>query len=313
VTEVADADCHPTRKLPHIILLHDESSFDITVAPGVNVPAGYHRHFQSFDGKMRKLLVEGVGGPSWFTEYNVLTCLSVRSFGRFATSVTRIAADHVYRGLPHTLQHCGYQTFSLYPFYGSFLGSRAFQTTTGIAYYFLDMRDLGTRDFEADSFYYDRAIDLIGRERGKGPLFLYVYTVANHLPWDERLRPQLTPGWHDLGNTSDVEEYIRRQTMSAREYRKHCGKGWLGEFPQNPSSSSATAIHQPQFGVRLIDPSLARRVAKRARIWTASILTNLLRHRHGELRAGRYHVGAREARCAVLAFGRAASGGNSTR
>ena len=151
VTEAADAGCHPTRKLPHIILLHDESSFDITVAPGVNVPAGYHRHFQSFDGKTRKLLVEGVGGPSWFTEYNVLTGLSVRSFGRFATSVTRIAAGHVYRGLPRTLQHCGYQTFSLYPFYGSFLGSRAFQTTTGIAHY-LDMRDLGTRDFEADSF-----------------------------------------------------------------------------------------------------------------------------------------------------------------
>ena len=100
VTEAADAGCHPTRKLPHIILLHDESSFDITVAPGVNVPAGYHRHFQSFDGKTRKLLVEGVGGPSWFTEYNVLTGLSVRSFGRFATSVTRIAAGHVYRGLP---------------------------------------------------------------------------------------------------------------------------------------------------------------------------------------------------------------------
>ncbi|HVQ69026.1 MAG TPA: LTA synthase family protein, partial [Bradyrhizobium sp.] len=86
------AVCHPTRALPHIILLHDESSFDITVAPGVNVPTDYHRHFQSFDGRERKLLVEGVGGPSWFTEYNVLTGLSVRSFGRFATSVTRIAA-----------------------------------------------------------------------------------------------------------------------------------------------------------------------------------------------------------------------------
>jgi len=166
VTEAADAVCHPTRKLPHIILLHDESSFDVTVAPGINVPADYHRHFQSFDGRERKLLVEGVGGPSWFTEYNVLTGLSVRSFGRFATSVTRIAAGHVYRGLPRVLQRCGYETFSLYPFYGSFLGSRAFHTTTGIAHY-LDMQDLGTRAFEADSFYYDQAIDLIKRERGK--------------------------------------------------------------------------------------------------------------------------------------------------
>src|SRR5262245_1924528 len=52
------------------------------------------------DGKERKLIVEGVGGPSWFTEFNMLTGLSVRSFGRFATSVTRIAAGRVYRGLP---------------------------------------------------------------------------------------------------------------------------------------------------------------------------------------------------------------------
>ncbi|HET9537314.1 MAG TPA: sulfatase-like hydrolase/transferase, partial [Mesorhizobium sp.] len=203
VTEAADAVCQPTRKLPHIILLHDESSFDITVAPGVKVPADYHRHFQSFDGRERKLLVEGVGGPSWFTEYNVLTGLSVRSFGRFATSVTRIAAGHVYRGLPRVLQRCGYETFSLYPFYGSFLGSRAFHTTTGIVHY-LDMQDLGTRGFEADSFYYDRAIDLIKRERGKGALFLYVYTVANHFPWDERLRPQLPTDWRDLGNAPEV-------------------------------------------------------------------------------------------------------------
>ena len=103
------------------------------------MPAGYQHHFQSLDGKARKLIVEGVGGPSWFTEYNVLTGLSVRSYGRFATSVTRIAAGHLYRGLPLSLSHCGYKTFSLYPFYGAFLGSRAFQTSVGIAHY-LDMR-----------------------------------------------------------------------------------------------------------------------------------------------------------------------------
>jgi hypothetical protein len=264
VAEADDAVCHPTRKLPHIILLHDESSFDITVAPGVNVPADYHRHFQSFDGRQRKLLVEGVGGPSWFTEYNVLTGLSVRSFGRFATSVTRIAAGHVYRGLPRVLRRCGYETFTLYPFYGSFLGSRAFHTTTGIAHY-LDMQDLGTHAFEADSFYYDRAIDLIKRERGKGALFLYVYTVANHFPWDERLRAELPPDWRDLGNAPDVEEYIRRQAMSAQEYQALL-KRLAQEFPTESFLIIRYGDHQPQFGARLIDPSLGNEeIAKRAK------------------------------------------------
>src|SRR5205814_2439829 len=179
-----------SRKLPHMILLHDESSFDITAAPGIKVPPGYRDSFQSFDGKASKLVVEGAAGPSWFTEYNVLTGLSALSYGRFATSVTRISAGRVSVGLPHALSRCGYQTFSLYPFYGAFLGSRAFQQTAGISRYldmidlgtrdfeadsvqqtagisrYLDMIDLGTRDFEADSFYFDQALEIVERERG---------------------------------------------------------------------------------------------------------------------------------------------------
>jgi hypothetical protein len=249
-----DFVCHPPQKLPHVILLHDESSFDITAAPGVKVPSGYGRHFRSFDGKARRLVVEGVGGPSWFAEFNVLTGLSVRSFGRFATSATRIAAGHVHRGLPRLLNRCGYHTFSLYPFYGSFLDSRAFQTTTGISHY-LDMRDLGTSDFERDSFYFDKAVDLIDRERGNGPLFLYVYTVANHFPWDKRLRPELTPDWRELGNTQEVDEYIRRQEMTAGDYRDLLEK-LERRFPADSFLIVRYGDHQPQFGAGLIDRSL---------------------------------------------------------
>jgi len=256
--------CQPARKLPHIILLHDESSFDITVAPGIRVPSGYQHHFQSLDGKARKLVVEGVGGPSWFTEYNVLTGLSVRSYGRFATSVTRIAVGHLNRGLPLSLSHCGYKTFSLYPFYGAFFGSRAFQTSVGIAHY-LDMVDLGTRGFEADGFYFDQAVKIIERERGNGPLFLYVYNVANHFPWNTQLRPEFTPEWRDLGNAPDVEEYIRRQGMTARDYRAMLAR-LAREFPAESFLIVRYGDHQPQFGPRIIDPlldeaSLARHLA----------------------------------------------------
>ena len=250
---VADAACRPAGKLPHIILLHDESSFDLAEVSEVKVPAGYKRHFESFDGRARKLRVEGVGGPSWFTEFNVLTGLSVHSFGRFATSVTRIAAGHIYRGLPRTLSACGYQTFSLYPFYGSFIGSREFQTTAGIAHY-LDMHDLGTTDFEPDSFYYDRAIELFARERNSGPLFLYVYTVANHFPWDKTLRPELTPNWRSLGNPPDVEEYIRRQSMSAQDYRQLLDR-LASHFPNDAFLIVRYGDHQPQFAPRLIEAS----------------------------------------------------------
>src|SRR5262249_44443012 len=37
----AAQDCRPAARLPHIVLVLDESSFDITAAPGIKVPAGY--------------------------------------------------------------------------------------------------------------------------------------------------------------------------------------------------------------------------------------------------------------------------------
>jgi hypothetical protein len=249
------AGCSPGGKLPHIILLHDESSFDITAAPGMKVPPGYHRHFQSFDGVARKMVVEGAGGPSWFTEYNVLTGLSARSYGRFATSVTRIAAGHVARGLPNALTRCGYKTFSLYPFYGAFLGSRGFQTTAGIERY-LDMKDLGARGLEPDHFYFDQATNIIAREHRQGPLFLFVYTAANHFPWDFSYRPELTPGWHGLGNAPNIDEYIRRQTLSANDYSALLDR-LKRDFPTDSFLIVRFGDHQPEFAYRIIDPTLS--------------------------------------------------------
>jgi hypothetical protein len=268
----APVACHPARKLPHIILLHDESSFDITAAPGINVPAGYRQHFVSFDGKARKFIVEGAGGPSWFTEYNVLTGLSVRSFGRFATSVTRMAAGHVLRGLPHSLHRCGYTSVSLYPFYGSFLGSRAFQTSTGIDRY-LDMTDLGTRNFEADSYYFDQATQIIEKQRNKGPLFLYVYTVANLFPWDTRFRPDLTPDWKGLSNATDVDEYIRRQGLSATDYKQFLQR-LASEFPDESFVIVRYGDHQPGFSPRILDRTLDEQaVARRLKTFDPTYFT----------------------------------------
>src|SRR5260370_23137728 len=64
--------CAPQAKPPHIILVHDESSFDIRAVPGVKVPGDYGGYFRSFDGKRRHFIVEGAGGPSWYSEDNVL-------------------------------------------------------------------------------------------------------------------------------------------------------------------------------------------------------------------------------------------------
>ena len=249
-----EASCTPSAKPPHIILVHDESSFDIRVAPGVKVPADYGSHFQSGDGKRRHFIAEGAGGPSWYTEYNVLAGLSARSFGRFAYYVTQIAAGRVSRGLPTALRRCGYRTFSIYPALGAFMSARNFQTTTGMQK-FLDQDALGTHRIEPDGFYYDAALRMIERERGQGPMFLFVYLAANHYPWSYRWRPDLVPDWSSLGNAPEVDEYLRRQSMSFRDYA-----GLLDRLKRDYPDESFLLVrygdHQPEFASFILDPSL---------------------------------------------------------
>jgi hypothetical protein len=264
-------ECQPPAKLPHIILIFDESSFDATLMPGIRVTPNYQQHFRSFDGKQRKLLVEGAGGPSWFTEYNVLTGLSVRSYGRFANAVTRVAAGHVDRGLAYALRRCGYRTFSMYPYYGAFVGARRFQTTAGIERFF-DGTNLGGFQ-RTDAQYYDFALRTITWERSGGPMFLFVYTAANHLPWNFRYRPDLMSDWRNLGNRSDVDEYLRRQAMSAQDYRQFVAR-LRDQFPDEPFIIVRFGDHQPPFAKYFIDPVLDEpAVAKRIQVHDPRYLT----------------------------------------
>ena len=254
LTPAADETCHPVKKPPHIILIHDESSFDIRMAPGIKVPAGYGAHFKSFDGKERNFLVEGNGGPSWFTEYNVLEGLSARTFGRFSYFVTRIAAGRVERGLPAALRRCGYRTFSLYPALGAFMSAKSFQTTAGVQHFF-DQHDLGARDIEPDSFFFDAAAKMIAHEHTRSPMFVFVYLAANHFPWDFRYRPDLMPAWKDLGNVPPVDEYLRRQALSAQNYSDFVAR-LKREFPGESFLLVRFGDHQPDFAAHVLDPGL---------------------------------------------------------
>ncbi len=246
--------CHPVGRRPNIIMIHDESSFDIRQAAGIKVTAGYGSHFKSFDGKERKFLAESNGGPSWFTEYNVLAGLSSRSFGRFSYFVTRIASGRVERGLPLALRRCGYDTTSLYPAYGAFMSARSFQTTTGIQHFY-DARDLGAKDVEPDSFFYDKALKLMSQAPPATPQFMFVYLAANHFPWETRFRPDLTPFWRKPGNEPIVDEYLRRQAMSADDYGAFIA-GLKKKFPAQPFLIVRYGDHQPEFSPHVLDPGL---------------------------------------------------------
>lgn len=246
--------CGLAAKPPHIILIHDESSFDIRAAPGIKVPPGYGPHFRSFDGKARRLLVESHGGASWYSEFNVLTGLSSRSFGRFANFLPRVAAGRVKRGLPLTLQRCGYQSFSFYPSSAAFMSAKSFHLSTGFQHFY-DYRDMELKDFPPDSAYYDAAVRIARRDREAGrPMFLFVYLAYNHFPYIRR-HPDLVPGWRDPGNTPEIDEYLRRQERSARDYQAFLDR-LRRDFPGESFLLVRYGDHQPAFPTIIIDPTL---------------------------------------------------------
>jgi phosphoglycerol transferase MdoB-like AlkP superfamily enzyme len=246
--------CHPAGRRPNIIMIHDESSFDIRAAGGVKVPQGYGAQFKSFDGRERSFLAESNGGPSWYTEYNVLAGLSSRSFGRFSYFVTRLASGRVERGLPLSLRRCGYETLSLYPAFGAFMSARSFQTTTGIEHFY-DARDLGAKDVEPDSFFYGSALKLMSAQAPGKPLFMFVYLAANHFPWETKFHPELTAGWRAPGNGGVIDEYLRRQAMSAADYAAFIAN-LRKKFAGEPFLIVRYGDHQPEFSPHLLDPVL---------------------------------------------------------
>ena len=86
-------------------------------------------------------------------------------------------------------------------------------------------------------------------------MFVFVYLAANHFPWDHRFRPDLLPQWENGGNIPEVNEYLRRQKLSAVDYA-----GFVAGLKQNFPGDSFLIVrygdHQPDFAPLLIDPSL---------------------------------------------------------
>ena len=230
------------------------SSFDIRQADGVKVPAGYGSHFKSFDGKARKFLAESNGGPSWFTEYNVLAGLSSRSFGRFAYFVTRIASGRVERGLPLALRRCGYDTVSLYPAFGAFMSARSFQIHHRHPAFLRRPRSR-RQGRRARQFLLRQSLGADVAARPAQPLFMFVYLAANHFPWETRFRPDLMPSWRNPGNEPVVDEYLRRQAMSADDYAAFVA-GLKKKFPAEPFLIVRYGDHQPEFSPHVLDPDL---------------------------------------------------------
>ena len=140
------------------------SSFDVRAAPGIKVPAGYADYFKSVDGKQRTMVAEATGGPTWYTEFNVVTGLSARSFGDLKFYVTRIAAGRVTRGLPAAAAALRLQDRLALSDLRRLPRRPHLPEGAGVEQ-FIDMAEMGVNeDMQPDSFYFDQALKVFARE-----------------------------------------------------------------------------------------------------------------------------------------------------
>ena len=154
---------------------------------------------------------------------------------------------------------------------------------------------------------------MIARERKGGPLFIFSYLAANHFPWDHTFRPDLTPDWRKLGNVSNVDEYVRRQGMSERDYAAFLER-LRRDFPDELFMLVRFGDHQPDFAEHIIDPKADDdEVADRLDAMIPRYLHHLLRNRHDQFQTGRSVVGAPHAGGAVFTAGRPGGGGLAAR
>ncbi len=158
------------------------------------------------------------------------------------------------RGLPYALRRCGYKTYSLYSWFGAFVGARRFQTSTGIEN-FLDAKQLRTGPADTDAFYYGKAAEVIAREHQQGPVFVFVYLATNHFPWNYRYRPDLLTDWKGPGNGFEIDEYLRRQELSALDFADFKAR-LAREFPGEPFFLVRFGDHQPMFAKHHLEPGI---------------------------------------------------------
>jgi hypothetical protein len=86
-----------------------------------------------------------------------------------------------------------------------------------------------------------------------------VYLTANHFPWTSVYRPDLTPGWTPPGNTAETDEYIRRQTMTAKDYRDFTTR-LARDYPDQSFLVLRFGDHQPAISQKLLEPGIDRKL-----------------------------------------------------
>jgi phosphoglycerol transferase MdoB-like AlkP superfamily enzyme len=248
------ASCTPSQKPPHIVLIHQESLYPLSIFPKVAYDRALDRFFLSGDNRLHKLRVETYGGASWVTDFSIFTGISARSFGYVRPFVPVFMRGRLKETLPQWLGKCGYRNVMFFPFDGNFLALDKFYKSIGFDDAF-DRNAQGLTSWhERDRVYFQNALNAIERNLAarKGPLFIYVQTMTAHGPFNSALAPEENVAGGGPGTSAELSEYLRRVAIVAKD-----GDFLIDElkrrFPGERFLIARFGDHQPQTTRELLN------------------------------------------------------------
>lgn len=212
--------CRPGEKAPDIFLVLSESAVVPGHVPGWKFDPALTDFFRSYDGEIHGARVEAFGGGTWISHTSALTGLSMADFGWIRPYVTMLLKGRVRHSLPLTLAACGYKTAMISPSSFNFVNEGPMLKSLGIEDY-LDRKALNAGKHESDSFYFGRALEYYAAhlKNDRRPLFMFIGTMAAHMPYFERFEPNRTAKGEPFGNDPETDEYLRRETFAQEDYR----------------------------------------------------------------------------------------------
>lgn len=212
--------CRPGEKAPDIFLVLSESAVFPGKVPGWKFDPSITDYFRSYDGAVHAARVEAFGGGTWISHTSALTGLSMADFGWIRPYVTMLLRGRVRHSLPLALAACGYKTAMISPSSFNFVNEGPMLKSLGIEDY-LDRKTLNAGKHEPDSFYFARALDYYRKHlKNDGrPLFMYIATMAAHMPYFDRFEPARKAQGEPFGNDPESDEYLRRETFAQEDYR----------------------------------------------------------------------------------------------
>ena len=246
--------CHVAGRRPHIIMIHDESSFGhpsgrwrqgagglwqplpVVRRQGAQVPGRKQRR-RKLDGRIQ------CAGRAVVALVRPL--LLFRHPHRVGPGRARIAAGAAPLRLQHHLALSG-----LWRLHGrARLPDHHRASSTSMT------RAISApRASSPTASSTTRLLKLIAEQPANTPLFTFVYLAANHFPWETKFRPDLLPSWRSPGNAPVVDEYLRRQAISAGDYA-----GFIAD-PEEEVPGAAVpdrALWRSPAGV-LVEPARSR-------------------------------------------------------